>query len=69
MCAWCSNKEYTDVECAGWDNKCKNPTKRRPCIMGLGVRMDKTLKKLEIEVKGFPLENETANQFIIILLE
>lgn len=69
MCTWCSNSDYSDVKCAGPDGKCHHPTIRRPCIMGLGVRLDKTLENLGIHLQKFPIDDTIPSQYTLILLE
>ncbi|HPR42520.1 MAG TPA: DUF2284 domain-containing protein [Candidatus Methanofastidiosa archaeon] len=69
MCAWCANKEYTGVDCMKGKGPCRNPNVRRPCLMGLGVRMDKTLEGLDMPFKRFPLDNCVPSQYTLILLD
>ena len=69
MCTWCANSDCSDVACAGSQGSCHQPTIRRPCIMGLGIRMDKTLEKLGIELTSFPLNDEIPSQYTLILLD
>jgi len=70
MCAWCANEDYSAVDCArdGMEG-CHHPALRRPCIMGVGIRLDKTLQKLDIELKKFPLDGEIPKQYTLILIE
>ena len=69
MCTWCANNDYSNVNCAGFEGICHHPTIRRPCLMGLGVRMDKTLEKLGIPLQKFPMEDEIPSQYTLILLD
>jgi len=69
MCTWCANSEYSDVKCAGKDGTCHHPTIRRPCLMGLGVRLDKTLEKMGTPLQNFPMDNTIPSQYTLILLE
>ncbi|TGC08905.1 DUF2284 domain-containing protein [Methanolobus halotolerans] len=69
MCTWCANSDYSGVSCAGADGTCHNPTIRRPCLMGLGVRLDKTLEKLGIPLQKFPMNDTIPSQYTLILLE
>ncbi|ADE35684.1 DUF2284 domain-containing protein [Methanohalophilus mahii] len=69
MCTWCANKDYTDVNCASSQGECHHPTIRRPCLMGLGVRLDKTLEKLGIPFQKFPMDDTIPSQYTLILLD
>lgn len=69
MCTWCANSDYTDVNCASFQGECHHPTIRRPCLMGLGVRLDKTLKKLGIPFQNFPMDDTIPSQYTLILLD
>ncbi|MDA0525406.1 DUF2284 domain-containing protein [Methanococcoides alaskense] len=69
MCTWCANSDYSGVNCAGSDGPCHHPTIRRPCIMGLGIRMDKTLEKLGTPLQKFPMDNEVPSQYTLIFLD
>jgi predicted metal-binding protein len=60
MCTWC---------CARFKEECHHPTIRRPCIMGLGIRLDKTLEKLDIQLPNFPIENSTPKQYTLIFID
>jgi hypothetical protein len=44
-------------------------TMRRPCLMGLGIRLDKTLGKLGIPLPNFPIENVIPKQYTVLLIE
>jgi hypothetical protein len=37
--------------------------------MGLGIRLDKTLEKLDISLPSFPIENGTPKQYTLIFLD
>jgi hypothetical protein len=37
--------------------------------MGLGVRLDKTLKKLGIPFQNFPMDDTIPSQYTLILLD
>ncbi len=69
MCTWCANNDYSDVNCARFKDECHHPTIRRPCIMGLGIRLDKTLEKLDIQLPNFPIENSTPKQYTLIFID
>ncbi|MBN1786616.1 MAG: DUF2284 domain-containing protein [Candidatus Methanofastidiosa archaeon] len=69
MCVWCANDEYTSVECTGESGACRYPNIRRPCLMGLGIRMDKTLTGLGIQFKSFPMDNIIPSQYTLLLLD
>jgi predicted metal-binding protein len=69
MCTWCANTEYSDVNCARSKNECHHPTMRRPCLMGLGIRLDKTLEKLNISLPKFPIESGIPKQYTLILID
>ncbi|WP_406661589.1 DUF2284 domain-containing protein [Methanolobus sp. ZRKC3] len=69
MCTWCANSDCSDVACAGSDGSCHQPTIRRPCIMGLGIRMDKTLEKLGMPMQKFPMDDTIPSQYTLILLD
>lgn len=69
MCTWCSNSDYTDVNCASFQGECHHPTIRRPCLMGLGVRLDKTLEKLDIPFLKFPMDDTIPSQYTLVLLD
>jgi len=69
MCTWCSNDDHTSVNCTGEDGPCRYPTLRRPCLMGLGVRMDKTLMGLGMEYKSFPMDDMIPSQYTLVLLD
>ncbi|WP_406655758.1 DUF2284 domain-containing protein [Methanolobus sp. ZRKC2] len=69
MCTWCANNDYSEVNCAGSNGACHHPTIRRPCIMGLGIRLDKTLENLGIPLKKFPMDDTIPSQYTLILLE
>ena len=68
-CMWCSTPDYTAVNCAGTKGECHHPTLRRPCMMGLGIRLDKTLEKLNIRLPNFPIEDEVPKQYTLILID
>ncbi|WP_292466647.1 DUF2284 domain-containing protein [Methanolobus sp.] len=68
-CTWCANSDYSGVNCAGSDGACHHPTIRRPCIMGLGIRMDKTLEKLGIPLQKFPMDDTIPSQYTLIFLD
>ena len=69
MCTWCANSEYSDVNCARNENECHHPTIRRPCLMGLGIRLDKTLEKLNIPLPKFPIDSSIPKQYTLILID
>jgi predicted metal-binding protein len=69
MCTWCANSDYSEVNCAGVNTECHNPTIRRPCLMGLGIRLDKTLEKLHIPLPNFPIENQIPKQYTLIFID
>ena len=69
MCTWCANTEFSDVNCARTENECHHPTNRRPCLMGLGIRLDKTLEKLNIPLPKFPIDNSIPKQYTLILID
>jgi predicted metal-binding protein len=69
MCTWCATSDYSGVNCAGSKGPCHHPTIRRPCLMGLGIRLDKTLDKLGTPLQKFPLNDAIPSQYTIILLE
>jgi predicted metal-binding protein len=69
MCTWCANSDYSGVSCAGSDGQCHHPTIRRPCIMGLGIRLDKTLEKLGTPLQKFPMDDKIPSQYTLIFLD
>lgn len=69
MCTWCANNEYSEVSCARTENECHHPTIRRPCLMGLGIRLDKTLEKLNIPLPKFPIDSSIPKQYTLILID
>lgn len=69
MCTWCATKDYSGVNCAGAGGPCHHPTLRRPCLMGLGVRMDKTLEKIGSQLQKFPMDDTTPVPYTLILLD
>jgi len=69
MCSWCANEDYTSVDCTGADESCRYPTLRRPCLMGLGIRLDKTLDNIGVDFQKFPLDGKTPSQYTFIFLE
>ena len=69
MCTCCANSEYSDVDCARTANECHHPTIRRPCLMGLGIRLDKTLEKLKIPLPKFPMDSSIPKQYTLILID
>ncbi|AKB29274.1 hypothetical protein MSSIT_2555 [Methanosarcina siciliae T4/M] len=69
MCTWCATKDYSDVKCAGAGGPCHHPTLRRPCLMGLGVRMDKTLEKIGTPLQKFPMDDTAPVPYTLILLD
>ncbi|MFP4655271.1 MAG: DUF2284 domain-containing protein [Methanohalobium sp.] len=69
MCTWCANSDYSNVNCAGFEGICHHPTVRRPCLMGLGVRLDKTLEKLGIPLQKFLMDDDIPSQYTLILLD
>ncbi len=69
MCTWCANSEYSEVNCARSKNECHHPTIRRPCLMGLGIRLDKTLEKLNIPLPKFPIDSCIPKQYTLILID
>jgi predicted metal-binding protein len=69
MCTWCANSECSDVDCARTENECHHPTIRRPCLMGLGIRLDKTLEKLNIPPPKFPIDSGIPKQYTLILID
>jgi len=44
-------------------------TLRRPCLMGLGVRMDKTLEKLGAPLQKFPMDDTSPSPYTLVLLD
>jgi predicted metal-binding protein len=69
MCTWCANSDYSNVNCARSNGACHHPTIRRPCLMGLGIRLDKTLEKLGTPLQKFPMNDTIPSQYTLILLE
>ncbi|MGB9926946.1 MAG: DUF2284 domain-containing protein [Methanosarcina sp.] len=69
MCTWCATGDYSGVNCAGSKGACHHPTLRRPCLMGLGIRMDKTLEKLGIPLQKFPMNDSAPSPYTLILLD
>ncbi|WP_048158998.1 DUF2284 domain-containing protein [Methanosarcina sp. WWM596] len=69
MCTWCATSDYSDVKCAGDKGPCHHPTLRRPCLMGLGVRMDKTLEKLGTQLQKFPMDDTSPSPYTLVLLD
>jgi predicted metal-binding protein len=69
MCAWCANADYSAVSCAKDRSECHHQALRRPCLMGLGIRLDKTLERLKIEPISFPIENGIPKQYTLLLIE
>lgn len=69
MCTWCATSDYSGVNCAGNKGTCHHPTLRRPCLMGLGVRMDKTLERLGIPLQKFPMNDTAPSPYTLILLD
>ena len=69
MCTWCATSDYSSVNCARDKGTCHHPTLRRPCLMGLGIRMDKTLDRLNTPLQKFPLDNTTPSTYTLILLD
>jgi len=69
MCTWCATSDYSDVKCAGASGPCHQPTLRRPCLMGLGVRMDKTLEKLGTQLQKFPMDDTAPVPYTLVLLD
>jgi len=69
MCTMCASDDYTKVECVEKGvSLCKYYTAIRPCLMGLGVRLDKTLGKLGIDLPRFPVHG-IPQQYTIVLLD
>ena len=68
-CAWCATEAYDGVDCTCDMAPCRYPTLRRPCLMGLGIRLDKTLDALGISLPPFPLDGQDPHAFTIILLD
>jgi predicted metal-binding protein len=69
MCTWCATSDYSSVKCAGDKGPCHHPTLRRPCLMGLGIRMDRTLEKIGTTMQGFPMDDTAPSPFTLILLD
>lgn len=69
MCTWCATEDYSDVKCTRDKGPCRYPTLRRPCLMGLGVRMDKTLEKLGTPLQNFPMDDTAPVPYTLILLD
>lgn len=69
MCTWCATSDYSGVNCAMDKGSCHHPTLRRPCLMGLGIRMDKTLDKLGTPLHKFPLDDTAPLPYTLILLD
>jgi predicted metal-binding protein len=69
MCTWYASEDYAAVDCARGKTDCHHPTMRRPCLMGLGIRLDKTLEKLGIPLPNFPIENVIPKQYTLLLIE
>jgi predicted metal-binding protein len=69
MCTWCATSDYSSVKCAGDKGPCHHPTLRRPCLMGLGIRMDKILDKLNTPLQKFPLDDTAPLPYTLILLD
>lgn len=68
-CMWCVTPDYSAVNCGGVKTECHHPTLRRPCMMGLGIRLDKTLERLNIKLPNFPIEDEVPKQYTLILID
>lgn len=68
-CAWCVDSAYSRVNCGGRQKECNHPTLRRPCLMGLGIRLDKTLKKQGLNLPAFPIEGGIPKQYTLLLIE
>ncbi len=69
MCTWCATEDYSDVKCTRDKGPCRYPTLRRPCLMGLGVRMDKTLEKLGTPLQNFPMDDTAPVPYTLVLLD
>lgn len=69
MCTWCATSDYSSVKCAGDKGPCHHPTLRRPCLMGLGIRMDRTLEKIGTPMQKFPMDDTTPSPLTLILLD
>lgn len=69
MCTWCATSDYSSVKCAGEKGPCHHPTLRRPCLMGLGIRMDRTLEKIGTPLQKFPMDDTAPSPFTLILLD
>ena len=68
-CMWCASADLTSVNCAGSAGDCRHKTMRRPCMMGVGIRLDKTLSRLGISLPSFPLEGVAPKQYTLILID
>ncbi|RLG27328.1 DUF2284 domain-containing protein [Methanosarcinales archaeon] len=69
MCTLCASDDYTTVDCVEKGTSlCKHYTAIRPCLMGLGIRLDKTLEKLGLDLPKFPVLG-IPQQYTIVLLD
>ncbi len=66
-CAWCTPDESGTTE--DMTNACRHPTRRRPCLMGLGIRLDKTLERIGMPITPFPLDDEQPMAYCIVLID
>ncbi len=69
MCTWCATSDYSSVNCARDKGPCHHQTLRRPCLMGLGIRMDKTLARLNTSLQKFPMDDTVPSPYTLILLD
>jgi predicted metal-binding protein len=68
-CMWCATPDFSVVSCTGARGECHHPTMRRPCMMGLGIRLDKTISMLGMELPPYPLDEVVPKQYTIIFID
>lgn len=68
-CMWCASPDLSRVDCASAGGDCRHQTMRRPCMMGVGIRLDKTLARLGLGLPRYPLDGVAPKQYTLILID
>jgi predicted metal-binding protein len=69
MCTWCANSDHSALNCARSDGACHHPTICRSCVMGHGIRLDKTPDRPGTPLQGFPVNDTIPSRYTLILPE
>ena len=72
-CGWCYSVSESQLKCVGpFAKTCKNPLLLRPCLMGLGINVNRTFQQNGLPEIHFPIDGQpkqfSPRQFTIVLL-